>query len=145
MLRLSGQDVEVNTQTKFLLYHCKSNPPIWGRVIWVSLVLNHRSKSLCTVTVETGWLTYALRDSAVFNSTLYHWASLNFDFLPTEFRTETNLLQLKGAIIRMINRRLGSHKQGGVSDEIIASVACLTNVTVCWLPAMTGANYWRSS
>lgn len=72
---------------------------------------------------------------------MYHWASLNYDFLPTEFQSQANMLQLRGAAISLTNGRLNSIQRGGVSDEAIASVACLANVTVCSLSAREGIKY----
>jgi hypothetical protein len=83
------------------------------------------------VTAETGWLQYAIKDPAVFLSTLYHWALLNYDFIPVKFRSTGQLLQLKGTVVRMINAHLNaSHNQESISDEAVASVACLANANV---------------
>ncbi|UKZ72323.1 uncharacterized protein TrAtP1_013266 [Trichoderma atroviride] len=117
MLRLSGFSLQVNTQTKILLHH----------------FLNYTSKSLCTVTAETGWLKYAIEDSALFNSTLYHWAFLNYSFLPASFQSQQNLLALKAAAIRTLASQfqratpdMGSDPPT-FSDAMIATVACLAN------------------
>ncbi|EPE30624.1 hypothetical protein GLAREA_03591 [Glarea lozoyensis ATCC 20868] len=89
------------------------------------LVLYHRSKSLCTVTVETGWLSYALKDPGLFHSTLYHWALLNGDMTPVSFRQTDQLLKVKQVAIHSINERL---RNGEISDEVVASVTCLASV-----------------
>ncbi|UKZ94661.1 uncharacterized protein TrAFT101_009513, partial [Trichoderma asperellum] len=117
MLQLSGSSVEVNTQTKILLNH----------------FLNYTSKTLCTVTAETGWLKYAIKDNALFNSTLYHWAVLNYNFLPANVQSQHNLLALKAAAIRT----LASHFQSATpvaggdletfGNATIATIACLAN------------------
>jgi hypothetical protein len=91
------------------------------------LVLYHRSKSLCTVTVETGWLSYALKDPGLFHSTLYHWALLNGDMTPVSFRQTDQLLKIKQVAIHSINERLQNLE---ISDEVIASVTCLASVNV---------------
>ncbi|KAG9234566.1 hypothetical protein BJ875DRAFT_484086 [Amylocarpus encephaloides] len=112
MLHASGL-VRMSSETKLLLHH----------------FLHHRSKSLCTVTVETGWLTYALRDVALFYSTLYHWAFLNYESLPPSFRRQNQLLQVRGTAIKTINDKL--NVEGGVvTDELIASVTCLASVNL---------------
>ncbi|KAH8687253.1 hypothetical protein BGZ60DRAFT_4823 [Tricladium varicosporioides] len=115
MLRLSGREIGMTPMTRFLLHH----------------FLQFRSKSLCTVSLETGWLTYALEDAALLNSTLYHWALLNYYALPDKFRKEDQLLTLKGESIRMINSRLSNIGQKRVvGDEVIAAIACLASVNV---------------
>lgn len=128
MLRLSGTNVEVTPYTKFLLHHCKLNVSNISRVGLTPAVLNHRSESLCTVTVETGWLKYAIRGPALFDSTLYHWALLNYNSLPEAFQHPHILLQVRGIAIQKVNALL--HAQRIVSDELIASVACLANANV---------------
>lgn len=108
----------------------------------ILLVLYYASKTLCTVTAETGWLKYAIEDGALFNSTLYHWALLNYDFLPANIQSQQHLLVLKVAAIRT----LASHFQplppsmGGdpeiFSDATIATVACLANANVSHLSCL---------
>ncbi|KAL7940779.1 hypothetical protein V8C42DRAFT_336524 [Trichoderma barbatum] len=118
MLRLSGLSVEVNAQTRFLLHH----------------FLNYRSKTLCTVTAETGWLKYAIKDDALFSTTMYHWASINYSLLPQKFQSTQHLLRLKAAAIQTLalHLQLSSSRDNGdtgmVSDAVIATVACLANI-----------------
>ena len=105
-------------------------------MLWVSnsTVVHHRSKLLCTVTIETGWLTYALKDVGLFHSTLYHWILLNSDSVPEYFRRTDQLLRVKGTALRLINAQL---RFQSVTDEVIASVACLTSVNVM-IPPLKG-------
>ncbi|OPB45630.1 hypothetical protein A0O28_0078400 [Trichoderma guizhouense] len=122
MLRLSGLSVEVNTQTRFLLHH----------------FLNYRSKTLCTVTAETGWLKYAINDNALFSTTLYHWASINYSALPPKYQSAQHLLRLKAAAIRTLASRLqpptgdANGNTEMVSDAVIATVACLANINLMY-------------
>ena len=138
MLNLAGLHVRMNTQTRFLLHHCMYiSDSIASEGMWLIglLVLYHRSKSLCTVTVETGWLTYALKDPGLFHSTLYHWALLNGDMTPVTFRQTDQLLKVKQIAIRSINERLRSQD---ISDEVVASVTCLASVNVSiFIPGWT--------
>jgi hypothetical protein len=46
------------------------------------IVLHTYSPLMCTIVFETGWLKFALEDSALFNSTIYYWALLNHPLLP---------------------------------------------------------------
>ncbi|KAL7910588.1 hypothetical protein GGI35DRAFT_449132 [Trichoderma velutinum] len=122
MLRLSGLSVEVNTQTRFLLHH----------------FLNYRSKTLCTVTAETGWLKYAIKDNALFSTTLYHWASINYSSLPPRYQSAQHLLRLKAAAIQTLTLRLQPPNTSAnsnteiVSDAVIATVACLANINLMY-------------
>ncbi|KAL6796472.1 hypothetical protein J3E68DRAFT_401051 [Trichoderma sp. SZMC 28012] len=122
MLRLSGLSIEVNTQTRFLLHH----------------FLNYRSKTLCTVTAETGWLKYAINDNALFSTTLYHWASINYSALPPKYQSSQHLLRLKAAAIQTLASRLQPTTGGAngntemVSDAVIATVACLANINLMY-------------
>ncbi|KAL7917149.1 hypothetical protein ACQKWADRAFT_62041 [Trichoderma austrokoningii] len=117
MLRLSGLSIEINTQIKMLLHH----------------FLNYTSKTLCTITAETGWLKYAIEDSALFNSTLYHWAILNYDFLPANIQSQQNLLALKAVAIHTLAlyfQRATPYMRSDAatfSDATIATLACLAN------------------
>jgi hypothetical protein len=129
MLNLAGLHIQMNTQTKFLLHHCMS-PPVTLSHIYKFLVLHHRSRSLCTVTAETGWLNYAIKDPGLFHSTLYHWALLNGEMTPPTFRQFDQLLNVKHMAICSINEQL---QTANISDEVIASVTCLASVNVRFL------------
>ena len=100
------------------------------------VVLNHRSKTLCSVTAETGWLKYALQDEALFTTTLYHWTAINYSFLPQQLQSEQHLLQLKAAALRLLALHLpvasnGTNGDGKIVDDaVVATVACLANVNV---------------
>ncbi|KAK0755672.1 LOW QUALITY PROTEIN: hypothetical protein N5P37_011784 [Trichoderma harzianum] len=118
MLRLSGHSIEVNTQTKFLLHH----------------YLNYRPRTLCTITAETGWLKYAIKDNGLFNITLYQWASMFNSALPPKYQFAQHLLRLKAAAIRTLalNLQPPSNRANSdvemVSDAMIATVSCLANL-----------------
>ena len=83
---------------------------------------------MCTVASETGWVKHALKDGALFSSTIYYWALLNHHRL--QLLNQESVIRLKGLAISKINRRLNSNPDG-VDDAVIASVACLANVNVC--------------
>lgn len=105
-------------------------------------VLNYTSKTLCTITAETGWLNYAIKDSALFNSSLYHWAFLNYNFLPANLQSQQHLLVLKAAAIRTLASNfqpVTPAKEGDpetFSDATIATVACLANANVGYLSCL---------
>ncbi|RDW77836.1 hypothetical protein BP6252_05889 [Coleophoma cylindrospora] len=114
MVRLAGLPVELhNANTKFLLHH----------------FLNNHSRTMCTISSETGWLKYALEDGALFNSTIYYWAMLNYAVLPLVFQRPEYLIKLKGLVITKISSRLNApncHNDGA----LIAAIACLANLNL---------------
>ncbi|KAL7929311.1 hypothetical protein V8C35DRAFT_331697 [Trichoderma chlorosporum] len=122
MLRLSGLSVEINAQTRFLLHQ----------------FLNYRSKTLCTVTAETGWLKYAIRDNALFTTTLYHWASINYSSLPPKYQSVQHLLRLKAAAIQALAVHLRPTPSRAYMDSdtardaVIVTVACLANINLMY-------------
>jgi hypothetical protein len=128
MLNASGLEAQLTAETQFMLHHCKFSQFSTAMVQVANVtVLHYRSKILCTVTLETGWLPYALKDVGLFHSTLYHWILLNGNVVPESFRRADQLLRVKGTAIRLINEQLRAQS---VTDEVIASVACLTSVNV---------------
>ncbi|RDW61681.1 hypothetical protein BP5796_11573 [Coleophoma crateriformis] len=114
MARLAGLPVDLhNADTKLLLHH----------------FLSTRSRTMCTIASETGWLKYALEDDALFNSTIYYWAVLNRAVLPLAFQRPEYSIKLKGLVITKISSRLNainSHNDGA----LIAAIACLANLNL---------------
>jgi hypothetical protein len=81
-----------------------------------------------------------MEDSALFNCTLYHWAFLNYNFLPANYQSQQNLFALKAAAIRTLASQFqrATPEMGSepvtFSDATIAAVACLANADVSYLP-----------
>ncbi|CAG8959709.1 hypothetical protein HYFRA_00001615 [Hymenoscyphus fraxineus] len=112
MIGVTGINIHLDEQTRFFLHH----------------FLHHTSQSLCTVTTETGWLTYALTNRTLFYATLYHWVLLNQDSIPATYKQPEKLLVFKGRVIAFINSEM--HVGGGVGDEVLGSVACLASLLI---------------
>lgn len=92
--------------------------------------MHSRSAKLCTVSTETGWFPYAIQDIALWHGTLYHWAALNEEILPESLRYARAIWEHKGQTLRLVNSRL---REGwvSISEETVASVACLANISAC--------------
>ncbi|KAL9105242.1 MAG: hypothetical protein Q9227_009543 [Pyrenula ochraceoflavens] len=115
VLRMAGLDIRLSGQTKALLDHCED--------------LNSRDAKLCTVSPETGWTSFAIRDTALFCGTIYHWAATNRAILPEAMRAPGTILEHKGKTIRLINDRLRRALRQPAA-ELIATVACLASSSI---------------
>jgi hypothetical protein len=75
-------------------------------------------------------MKYAVRNPALFATTLWHWAFMNRRYVPERFWDKSTLLSLKGDAILKVNAMLSSNMDQFTSDAAIASVACLANANV---------------